>query len=410
MQNWSRNITFADAQALYPASVEELAHIVASSTKIRARGSAHSFNNIADTDSVAVLFEKMPTQIAIDEEARTVTTSAGTRYGELAIYLHAQGWALHNLASLPHISIAGAIATSTHGSGIQNGGLHTAVKAITVITPTGKLQRIDSHDPLFYAAVVGLGLFGVVVTCELAISPTFDIAQVVFQDVARLAIADNYEGIMGLVYSVSYFTTWGPDGKGDLWTKRTESESLPTEILGSKPAPKKLHPLPGVDAIHCTEQLGVYGPWHERLPHFKLEFTPSSGDELQSEFFVPFEDASDAIRALEKIADLIHPNLLVSEFRTVAGCEFWMAGSYQRRVAAFHFTWKKIPEIAIILPIVEAALAPFSARPHTGKVFTVDSSYFKKVNPKSGDFKSAVVAFDPQNKFGNAFTDKLLEI
>jgi len=408
MKNWSGTVTFQDSKTLAPKSVDELAKIVASEPKIRARGSAHCFNAMADTNSVAVTFANMPQDIVIDKDRAIVSVPAGMKYGELAVALNDRGWAIHNMASLPHISVAGAIATATHGSGVGNGNLATAVRGLEIILPDGNIKRVTLEDPDFAGYVVGLGLVGIVSSVDLAIEPTFNIEQTVYRGMSRETYAANLDEIMSLAYSVSYFTTWAAAGGGEVWAKFRSGSKAPAGLFEAYPATSNRHPLPGLNPEPCTEQMAVTGPWHLRLPHFKMEFTPSAGDEIQSEFFVNRKDAPAAIAALEKIAPQINEILWVTEIRAIAPDNLWMSPHYQRDSIGIHFTWKKVDAVYEMVKVVEAVLAPFNYRPHLGKVFSASPEYLKSVMPKMGEFTELVTQLDPANKFGNAFTDNLL--
>jgi xylitol oxidase len=408
MKNWSGTVTFQDSKTLAPKSVDELAKIVASEPKIRARGSAHCFNAMADTSAASVTFENMLQEIVIDKDRAIVTVPAGMKYGELAVALHDRGWALHNMASLPHISVAGAIATATHGSGVGNGNLATAVRGLEIVLPDGSIKKVTSEDPDFAGYVVGLGLLGIVSKVELAIEPTFNIEQTVYRGMSRETYVANLDEIMSLAYSVSYFTTWAAAGGGEVWAKFRSGIKAPARLFEAYPATSNRHPLPGLDPEPCTEQMAVTGPWHLRLPHFKMEFTPSAGDEIQSEFFVDRKDAPAAIAALEKIAPQINAILWVTEIRAIAADDLWMSPHYQRDSIGIHFTWKKVDAVYEFVKIVEAVLAPFKYRPHLGKVFSASPEYLKSVMPKMDDFIKLVQQIDPENKFGNSFTDNLL--
>ena len=408
MKNWSGTVTFQDSKTLAPKSVDELAKIVASEAKIRARGSAHCFNAMADTDAVSVTFENMPQEIVIDKDRAIVSVPAGMKYGELAVALHDRGWALHNMASLPHISVAGAIATATHGSGVGNGNLATAVRGLEIVLPDGNIKSVTSQDPDFAGFVVGLGLVGIVSKVDLAIEPTFNVEQTVYRGMSRETYAANLDEIMSLAYSVSYFTTWAAAGGGEVWAKFRSGSKAPAGLFEAYPATSNRHPLPGLNPEPCTEQMAVSGPWHLRLPHFKMEFTPSAGDEIQSEFFVDRTYAPAAIAALEKIAPQINEILWVTEIRAIAADNLWMSPHYQRDSIGIHFTWKKVDTVYEFVKVVEAVLAPFKYRPHLGKVFSASPDYLKSVMPKIDDFIKLVQQIDPTNKFGNAFTDNLL--
>ena len=404
MQNWSKNVEFNDRSYLQPESLTELQELVRSNPKIRARGTAHCFNEIANTSSYAINLAKMPKVIEVSAATNSVTVSAGLNYGELAPVLHNQGWALNNLASLPHISIAGSISTGTHGSGAKNQNLANQVLSLDIVTAEGELRHIDRANPAFNALVIGLGLGGIVYQYELKIEPTFEIRQVIYPGIPLDVLQRNFDQIMGSAYSVSFFTDWGSDQVGNLWCKFRDNETIPESIGGSTKADKKYHPIPSVDPVACTEQLGESGYWHERLSHFKLDFTPSVGEEIQTEFFVDRRDAAAAIEAVSKLGDEITPLLWITELRTVAADDLWLSGAYQQDTLAIHFTWKKDLAIYPLIEKVEAALRPFNYRPHWGKVFIADAEYLKSVYPKMSEFKALVEALDPSKKFENSFT------
>jgi xylitol oxidase len=408
MKNWSGTVTFADSQTLAPSTVTEFSRFVAENPKVRARGSAHCFNAIADTDAISVTFEKLPHDLVINKEKQTVTVSAGIKYGELAVALEDRGWALHNMASLPHISVAGAIATATHGSGVKNGNLATAVRSLEIVLPDGSLKKVSKGDQGFEGYVVGLGLTGIAVRIELAIEPTYSISQTVYRGMSRETYAANLDEIMSLAYSVSYFTTWAAAGGGEVWAKFRTGSIAPDGLFEAYPATSNRHPLPGLNPEPCTEQMAVSGPWHLRLPHFKMEFTPSAGDEIQSEFFVDRKDAPAAIAALEKIAPQINEILWVTEIRAIAADDLWMSPHFQRDSIGIHFTWKKVDAVYEMVKVVEAELAPFNYRPHMGKVYSASTQYLRTVMPMMEKFGQLVKEIDPTNKFGNAMTDRLL--
>jgi len=408
MKNWSGTVTFGDSQTLAPSTVTEFSRVIAENPKVRARGSAHCFNAIADTDAISVTFENLPHDLIINKDKQTVTVSAGIKYGELAVALEERGWALHNMASLPHISVAGAIATATHGSGVGNGNLATAVRGLEIVLPDGSLKKVSKGDEGFEGYVVGLGLTGIAVRIELAIEPTFSIAQTVYRGMSRETYAANLDEIMSLAYSVSYFTTWAAAGGGEVWAKFRTGSVAPDGLFEAYPATSNRHPLPGLNPEPCTEQMAVSGPWHLRLPHFKMEFTPSAGDEIQSEFFVDRKDAPAAIAALEKIAPQINEILWVTEIRAIAADDLWMSPHFQRDSIGIHFTWKKVDAVYEMVKVVEAVLAPFNYRPHMGKVYSASPQYLRTVIPMMEKFGQLVKEIDPTNKFGNSMTDSLL--
>ncbi|GAA3514414.1 FAD-binding protein [Aeromicrobium panaciterrae] len=402
--NWAGNLTYGALMELRPTSVEELQEVVAASTRIRPLGSRHSFNRIADTDAAQVSVERLPDGFDID--GATVTVGAGVRYGELVGRLDAAGWALHNLASLPHISIAGAIATGTHGSGDRNGSLATAVAGLQYVTADGDLEEIRRGDPDFDAFVVSLGLLGVVTQVTLDIEPTYDVHQHVFENLSWAAIHENFDDITSSAYSVSMFTDWG-DGATTVWLK--SRSDVRTELFDATPAIANINPVPGAPAAFATHQLGEVGPWWNRIPHFQLEFTPSSGEELQTEYLLPRQHALEAIDAVRELAAQVRPLLLISEIRTIAGDSLWLSPSHDTDCVALHFTWRQdIPAVTALVPVLDDALAPFAARPHWGKLFETTPERLHAAYPKLAPFRKLVERLDPTGKFSNQLTRQWL--
>jgi xylitol oxidase len=411
--NWAGNITFSAARFHRPSSLAELQRLVSGSGRVRALGTAHSFNRIADTSGDLVSVAGLPVRMEIDPERRTVTVSAGVRYGELAARLHAEGYALPNLGSLPHISVAGACATGTHGSGEHNGNLATAVSAMELVTADGQLVTVgrDTDGDRFPGMVVGLGALGIVTSLTLDVEPTFDLRQYVYQDLPGEQLRAHFAEIVGRGYSVSLFTGWTSARINQVWLKRRVDEPDRRPVAqhwrGATLATVALHPVPGMSAVNCTEQLGVPGPWHTRLPHFRLEFTPSSGEELQSEYLVPRAVAIDALDALDRIRDRIAPVLQVSEVRTIAADDLWLSPSYQRDSVAFHFTWiKDTPAVTPVLAAIEEQLAPFAARPHWGKLFSTSPEVVRGLYERWSDFGQLRDQYDPTGKFRNDLLDR----
>ncbi|TFC71289.1 FAD-binding protein [Cryobacterium sp. TMS1-20-1] len=405
-RNWAGNYRYV-APIVHPTSVEQMQQIVAAATRVRALGSRHSFNAIADSAGTLVALDGFDDSIRIDPVALSVEVSGGTTYGTLAVELQRQGYALHNLASLPHISVAGAIATGTHGSGDQNGSLATAVSALEIVTASGELLRVDRSTPDFAGMVVGLGALGIVTRVTLDIQPSFDVRQFVYENLPWSDVLHDFDAVMGSAYSVSLFTDWQGETVQQAWVKSrgTDFAGGP-EFFGGTAATEGRHPLPGISAINCTEQLGVAGPWSERLAHFRLAFTPSDGDELQSEYHVPREYAVAAIEAMRALSSRIAPLLLVSEIRSIAADDLWLSPSFERAGVALHFTWK--PDQAAVealLPALEAALAPFVVRPHWGKLFQADVATLATAYPWLGHFRALADRLDPAGKFRNAFLE-----
>jgi len=348
--------------------------------------------------------------VALDRDAKTVTVQAGMSYGQLCPWLHEQGFALHNLASLPHISVAGACATATHGSGVKNGNLATAVSALEIVAADGSILRVSREkDPATFAGcVVHLGALGALTQVTLNVQPTFDVRQDVYLDLPMTAVRDHFEHIMSAGYSVSLFTDWQKGRVNEVWVKRRiepgKTLTAEREFYGAPAATKDVHPIVELSAENCTAQMGVPGPWYDRLPHFKMGFTPSSGKELQSEYFVARTHAVEAIQAVERLRDHVSPHLMITELRTIDGDELWMSTCYKRPSLAIHFTWKQDwAAVSKVLPMIERELAPFDVRPHWGKLFTIAPKALQSRYEKLEAFKQLVAEHDPKGKFRNAF-------
>jgi xylitol oxidase len=398
VRNWAGTHTYRAARLHQPTSVEELREIVARAPRVHVLGSRHSFTDIADSDELVGL-EALPADVVV--EGGRVSFAAGLRYGELAEALQAEALALHNLASLPHISVAGAVATATHGSGDGNGNLARAVAALELVTSEGELVRVARGDEDFDGMVVGLGALGAVTRIVLDAEPTYEVAQRVFEGLAWDALYENLDAITGSGYSVSVFTRWG-EVADQVWVKSREDP--PEELFGARPATVERHPILGLDPVHCTAQLGVPGPWFDRLPHFRMGFTPSAGEELQSEYHVERSNAVGAIEAVRVLAEVLRPVLQVCEIRSIAADGLWMSPQYERDSVAIHFTWAREPEaVRRVLAEVEAALEPFDPRPHWGKLFLRPPSY-----PRAEEFARLAARLDPRGAFRNDWTERFL--
>ena len=402
MKNWSGNVTFDPRLALRPFTINDIKSAVSTAQSVRALGSAHSFNFIANSKDVLLSFENFPKDIEIDSSNNQVRVAAGVRYGELAIALNTAGLALPNMGSLPHITVVGATSTGTHGSGVKNQNLSAAVCSIEIVTASGDEITIIGDE--LVSARIGLGALGIIHHLTLQAVNAFQVAQNVFLDLPFINLIENFETVMGAGYSVSAFTTWGEVLVDQIWIKsRIGADSDPGEdLFSARRATHKSHPLPGASTESATEQLGIVGPWHERLPHFKLDFTPSFGDELQTEYFVDLKDGAAALQCVYELRQLIRPLLLVSELRTIASDENWLSEAHDRQSLAIHFTWKPdVPGVLAFLPTLEAALKPFAARPHWGKLFTATSFDFSTLYPRFSSWLDYRSRLDPDRKFIN---------
>ncbi|MFM2326354.1 MAG: hypothetical protein RIR31_556 [Bacteroidota bacterium] len=408
--NWAGNLTYSTDNLLTPKNITELQEAIKTCKKLRGLGTKHCFNKIADSDQNQISSSAFNKVVSLDKINNTVTVEAGIKYGEFCKYLDDNGYALHNLASLPHISVAGACATSTHGSGLKNGSLATAVVAIEFVNGKGELVQLtkEKDGGEFLGAVVNLGALGMVTKLTLGLQPTFKMKQVVYQNLPMSELENNFEAIMSAGYSVSLFTDWKNKNVSEVWikSKSDDMKNVAPTFYGATLATKNLHPIEALDPINCTEQMAVEGPWYERMPHFKMGFTPSSGKELQSEFFIPFENAFQGLMAIEKLNEKVSPHLMITEVRAIAADDLLMSPFYKKACVAFHFTWKQeIEAVNAVLPFIEQALAPYNPRPHWGKVFTMQPAVLQSRIEKLNEFTSLMSKHDPEGKFRNAFID-----
>jgi xylitol oxidase len=402
-QNWARNYTYRAHKLHRPSTMEQAQEIIANAPHVRVLGSRHSFNDIADSSELITL-GALPRNVVVDHEANTVSFNAAMTYGELVEALRAEGVALHNLASLPHISVAGAVATATHGSGVANGNLATAVAGLELVTSGGEIVEATRGEADFDGLVVGLGALGAVTRITLEVEPAYEVRQRVFEDLSWEAFYERFDEITSCGYSVSVFTRWG--GTIDqIWVKSrvtAEPERVEDDLLGAVAAVVDRHPIPEMDASLSTPQLGVPGFWADRLPHFRLGFTPSSGEEIQSEYLVPRRHAVGAIEAVRSLAGKIQPLLQMSEVRTMAADRLWMSMSYREDTVGIHFTWKPWQnEVGDALVRLEAALAPFEARPHWGKLFDARAAAIAPLYARLPDFVRLIERLDPRGAFRN---------
>jgi alditol oxidase len=404
-KNWAGNYTYLAQKLHRPSTIEQVQEIIANAPCVRVLGSRHSFNDIADAPELITL-EAMPMYAVIDHEANTVSFNAALTYGELVRTLNAEGVALHNLASLPHISVAGAVATATHGSGQTNGNLATAVVGLELVTSGGEILEASRGEPDFDGLVVGLGALGAVTRITLEVEPAYEVRQRAFEDLSWEALFEYFDEITSCGYSVSIFTRWG-ESIDQVWVKSRvtdEPERVEDELFGAVAATVDRHPILGLDASSCTPQLGRPGLWSDRLPHFRMGYMPSSGEELQSEYMFPRRYAVEAIEAVRTLADKIRPILQVSEVRAVAADRLWMSMNYGEDTVGIHFTWKREPDALVdMLAQLESVLAPFEARPHWGKLFSAEAAAIAPLYERLPDFVCLVERLDPRGAFRNSW-------
>ena len=408
-RNWAGNVTYGAREVRRPASLDELAEVVTTSPTVRVVGTRHSFSEVAATDGVLVSLDALPSSVTVDPASSTARVTGSPRYGEVVPRLDAAGFALPNLGSLPHISVAGACATGTHGSGDANRCLAAAVRAVDVVTADGELRTFERGEPGFAGAVVSLGALGPVVALTLDVEPSFTVRQDVYEDVPL--DADDLTGALAEAYSVSLFSDLRSSRFRSAWVKRRDPGTVAPEPVwrGGRLAAVQHHPVPGQPAEGTTGQ-GEPGPWHQRLPHFRLDVPPSSrGAELQSEFLVPRELVADAWREVLSLAERLAPLVQIAEVRSVAADDLWLSMAQGRPSVALHFTW--VPDTARVreaLQDLEGRLAPFDPRPHWGKVFVTPLEQVRERYPHASDAAALAEAHDPSGRFTNAFVASAL--
>jgi xylitol oxidase len=405
--NWAGNYTYRAERLHRPSTLQQVREIVSAAPRVRVLGSRHSFNDMADSRELVTL-AGLPADVVVDRTAGTVSFGAGLTYGELARVLKDQGLALHNMASLPHISVAGAVATATHGSGNASGNLATAVAGLEIVTSAGEVITAARGDGDFDGLVVGLGAIGAVTRVTLDVEPAYQVRQRVFERLPWDALYEHFDEISASGYSVSVFTRWR-ETADQAWVKSRVTdapEQVRADLFGAPAATVERHPILGLDPVNCTSQLGLPGLWSDRLPHFRLGFTPSVGNELQSEFLVPREHGIAAIRAMRVLGDRMRPVLQVCEIRTIAADRLWMSPEYGRDTVGFHFTWKPEPDaVARVLADIEAALAQFEARPHWGKLFLAEAATVARLYERHPDFIRLIERLDPRGAFRNRWLE-----
>ncbi len=408
--NWAGNIQYAADNLYHPKTVEQLQEIVARSHKVKAFGARHSFNAITDTTQSHISLDKLEQTIEIGQD--TVSLAGGTTYGQLCAQLNRAGRGIHNMASLPHVTVVGAVSTATHGSGDGNGNLATAVSALELVRADGEFVRLSRQEngEEFLGAVVGLGALGIVTRITLDTEPAFTMQQDVYEDMPIDQAYAHFDAIFSSAYSVSFFIDWQKERVNQVWLKKRlddgQAQPSPATFYGATRATRHLHPITAFDADPCTPQMGIPGPWHERLPHFLVDTVPASGDELQTEYFVHRRHAVAAMQALASLRRELEPVLKISEVRSMAGDSLWMSMAYGQDTVALHFSWNNDwPALSALLPLVEDRLAPFSPRSHWGKLSTYSGAEIQSQYPKAQEFRALAQRYDPQGKFHNDFLE-----
>lgn len=414
--NWAGNLTWSAESIARPRTVDDLRELVRGARRVRALGTGHSFSDVADGTGLLVSTLDLPRTLVVAPDRRTATVSAGSTYAAVATALEAEGLALLNTGSLPHISVGGGVSTGTHGSGTALGSLTSQVVAVEVVGPDGELRRVARGDADFGGSVLALGAVGIVVAVELTVQPSFRMRQDTYVDLPWSSVDDHLVDVFAAGYSVSLFHELDervrevlvksrvPEGADDL--------AVPDVLFGARRRAVAEHEqvasADDVEPSHMTPMDGSVGPWPERLPHFRIDATPSVGSELQSEHFVPLEHGAAALRALRTLGDDLRPHLHTCETRTVAGDDQWLSPTPVDSLAVA-FTWKDHPrEVAELVPRVERALGPWGPRPHWGKLSAMPREQLTVAFPRLDEFAGLVARVDPEGTFRGPYLERLL--
>ena len=410
MKNWAGNLTFSAKEFIEIDNISKLQQVVSNSQGVKVLATGHSFNAIGDTKDTLISLKNLSNGIEIDSQNAQALIPAGMAYADAARYLESQGWAFSNMASLGEVTIAGAISTGTHGSGSNNGVLSTSVVGLEIVLGSGELVTINkSNSEEFAGFVISLGALGVFTKIKMRIVPSFSVKQFVYENIGIQAVAENFDTVFNSAYSVSYFSNWAKNSTGQIWMKfldDSSSDNLSDNWLGANQAKAKQHPVKINNPDPCTDQLGISGKWLYRLPHFKLDSSPASGDEVQTEYLVDRKYVKEYIQDLRTIGDEIAPRVYATEIRTIKSDELWLSGAYQRETVGFHFTWKKSDTLVDFLPRIEEILGKHHGRPHWAKLFSVKSDELSARYPKYSNFEALLKKYDPKKKFRNKFIDQ----
>ena len=410
MKNWAGNLTFSAKEFIEIDNISKLQQVVSNSQAVKVLATGHSFNAIGDTKDTLISLKNLSNAIEIDSQNAQALIPAGMAYADAARYLESNGWAFSNMASLGEVTIAGAISTGTHGSGSNNGVLSTSVVGLEIVLGSGELVTIDeSNSEEFAGFVISLGALGVFTKIKMRIIPSFSVKQFVYENIGIQAVAENFDTVFNSAYSVSYFSNWAKNSTGQIWMKfldDSSSDNLSDNWLGANQAKAKQHPVKINNPDPCTDQLGISGKWLYRLPHFKLDSSPASGDEVQTEYLVDRKYVNEYIQDLRTIGDEIASKVYATEIRTIKSDELWLSGAYQRETVGFHFTWKKSDTLVDFLPRIEEILGKHHGRPHWAKLFSVKSDELSARYPKYSNFEALLKKYDPKKKFRNKFIDQ----
>lgn len=408
LANWGGNLAFEQAEVVKPKTISELAEMVRVN-KVRPVGTLHSFSPIAKGEGLLMSTANLAIKPELDSDRSVVRFGAAMRFGELALFLEQNGFALRNMGSLPHISVAGAAATGTHGSGDKNQILSSSLTSFSYLNHEGELIKVEKQDPLFEAFRLGLGAYGIWVEAELSIVPSFQIRQDIFLEIPWSYFLEDPSRLTSAGYSVSLFGKWGTSTISQTWVKsEVEDPRAGVPIAAIAPEQNSKRELADGVGDNLTEQGGKPGPWLHRLPHFRLDASPSAGNEIQTEYFFTRDKIAHAIEAVHSVAGKINPVLIISEIRSIAQDDAWLSPMRRGDSIALHFTWKNEPELVdIAVQELEKVLAPMEPIPHWGKVHHFTQSDLERAHPMLSKAREQFENADPSGKFSSDYLRSL---
>lgn len=411
-KNWVGNLQYNSKKYFQPERVGQIQELVKNSKRIKTLGSRHCFNSIADCDETHLSLAKMNKMLAIDENEMTVTIEGGAQYSDFCVELNEAGFALPNLASLANISVVGACATATHGSGVNNQSLASSISEIELVDGNGGIITLSRQKDAekFNGVVVNIGAIGIVTKLKLDIEKSFQVRQDLFENLSIEQLAENFDEITSSGYSVSLFTNFQKSIRVMNIKRRIDENisDLPKEFFGATAAKESINSR-GIPDTNRSPQMGVSGCWFECLPHFKFSKQLIQGEEIQSEYYVERKNAVEAILALEEISNIIFPQIIVAEIRSIKADNHWLSPFYRGDSVGIHFSWKlNEREVMKILPEIEKVLAPYKPIPHWGKLFTISREELHAYYPKMSEFIGLCEEFDPNGKFRNEYLNKYI--
>uniref|UniRef100_A0A915D0Y3 FAD-binding PCMH-type domain-containing protein n=1 Tax=Ditylenchus dipsaci TaxID=166011 RepID=A0A915D0Y3_9BILA len=415
--NWGGNFNFSTQDIKYPTTTAGVQQLVKECKgKIRPVGTRHSFSEIANTNDTLICLVHMNLILSVDPSVPSVTVQAGITYTDLIPFLQSIGLAIPMMASLGEISIAGAINTAVHGSGAGIGNLATQVLGLQMVLADGSVVQYSKgqNDTELAAATVGLGALGIVTQVTLQAQPTYNLAINVFENMDMSVLDTQLYNITHSGYAINMWSTFGTPGVLDqVWiTTKVDSNGVNaygnvSQLYGAPAATAQSSPIAALPPTYVVPQMGIVGPYYERLTDYDLGLSGQEGQQTQSEYYVDFDDFVPALKALQTLSAEINAVVYVALFRITEKDELWMSPQYKKTTMAIHFSWQpKLDQVMALLPKIEAALAPFNPIPHWGKLYTLKPEQYLPLLPKYPEWREQVELHDPTHKFRNKWLEE----